>query len=230
MWVPDLMELQFNPMVEVGMGYSEHPAVVDISLQSDDPYRGPKLEEEFEKWQMEQDQVEKHQHTMAEDKAYFEAVGPYDGAVDLAMWNQLYKVPFVTENVQLQQTKLDDPSPILDLPPSDLSFFGTSRSPDKISNGTEDEGEVVRQAEMVFKMGNDDTLSEPLQYSKLSLNRAPDGSSSLFYEEQKRSSQRKPGIKKPQQELDALKSQKDEKVFGIKDLVSFLLGRLRSVV
>ncbi|KAI7804512.1 zona pellucida protein C [Triplophysa rosa] len=238
MWLPDLAELQFNPMVEVGVGYPEHPPVVDITLQSDDPHRGPKLEEEFEKWQMEQDQVKKPQQKMpevGEGKAYFEAVGPYDVAEDLAMWKlkdgaQLYKVqgePFVGTNVQLEQPKLNEPSPISDLQTRDLSFLGTSPSPDKATNGTEDEGEVfVRQAELVFKKGEDETLSEPLHYSKLSLNRAPDGSSSLFYEEQKRSSTRKQGTKKPLQELDALKLQKDEEVFGVKDLISILLDRL----
>ncbi|XP_056623621.1 zona pellucida protein C [Triplophysa dalaica] len=227
MWLPDI---QFNPM-----DYPEHVPVVDITLQSDDPNRGLKLEEEFEKLQMVQDQV-KHQQKMPEvdeGKASDEAVGPYDGAVDLAMWKledgaQLYNVqgePFVGTNVQLEQPNLNEPSPMSDLQTSDLSFLGTSPSPDKVTNGTEDEGEdFVRQAELVFKKG--DTLSEPLHYSKLSLNRAADGSSSLVYEEQKRSITMKPGTKKPQLELDALKRQKDEEVYGVKDLISILLDRL----
>lgn len=230
MWLPDI---QFNPM-----DYPEHAPVVDITLQSDDPNRRLKLEEEFEKLQMEQDQV-KHQQMpeVDEGKAYYKAVGPYDGAVDLAMWklkdgaqlNNVQGEPFVGTNVQLEQPNLNEPSPISDLQTRDLSFLGTSPSPDKVANGTEDEGEdFVRQAELVFKKG-EDALSEPLHYSKLSLNRAPDGSSSLVYEEQKRSITMKQGTKKPQQNLDALKRQKDEEVYGVKDLISILLDRLRSV-
>ncbi|KAA0711155.1 hypothetical protein E1301_Tti002737 [Triplophysa tibetana] len=230
-WLPDI---QFNPMV--GMDYPEHVPVVDITLKSDDPNRGLKLEEEFEKLQMVQEQV-KHSQKMPEvdeGKAYYKAVGPYDGAVDPAMWKlkdgaQLYNVhgePFVGTNVQLEQPNRSEPSPISDLQTNDLSFLGTSPSPDKVTNGTEDEGDdFVRQAELVFEKG-EDALSEPLHYSKLSLNRAPDGSSSLIYEEQKRSSTRKQGTKKPQHELDALKSQKDEEVYGVKDLISILLDRL----
>lgn len=221
MWLPDLMEYQFSPMVDVGIGYPEHPAVVDLTLQSDDPYIGRKPEDKLKNWQIEQDQVEKDQEKtakMGEGKAYFDAVH----AEDLAMLNfkdvaQLYEVqrePFVPENVQPKPSQMvSDVSPSSDL----SSFPGTSSSLDKVTNGTDDEGEVFKRAEIVFKNGKDDTF-EPVHYSKLSLNQAPDGSSSLLYEEQKRSSLK-----------DVMKSQKDDKVFGIKDLVSSLLDLLRSV-
>lgn len=233
MWLPDLMELQLNPMLEVGNGYSENPVVVGVNLQGDDPFRVQKPES-FEDWQMKLDPSEKTLQKIVdvgESKANFEAVDPYDGAEDLGMWDH-DDVAFVTGKDELEQPKLNKPSQISDLPPNDLSpLLGTSPSPDKVTNGVEDEGEVfVRQAEMVYKRGED----EPVHYSELSLNQAPDGSSSLRYEEQKRSSMKKQGIKSPQQELEKDvekrgKNKKAEKVYKIKDLVSSLLDVLRSV-
>ncbi|XP_065144844.2 zona pellucida protein C [Paramisgurnus dabryanus] len=232
MWLPDLMALQLNPMLEVGNGYPENPAVVGVNLQGDDPFEVQKPES-FEDRQMKLDPSEKTLQEMVdvgEGKANFEAVDPYDDGEDLSMWNLeddavLYKEPFVT--VKDEHPKLDKPSQVSDLPTNDL-FLGTTPSPDKVPNGVQDEDEVfVRQAEMVFKKDED----EPVHYSQLSLKQAPDGSSSLHYEEQKRSSMKKQDIKSPQQELEKDvekrgKNQKAEKLYTIKDLVSSLLDVL----
>ncbi|XP_055028452.2 zona pellucida protein C [Misgurnus anguillicaudatus] len=240
MWLPDLMELQFNPMLEVGNGFSKNPAVVGVNLQGDDPFRVQKKPESFKDWQMKLDPSEKTLQEMVdvgEGKVNFEAVDPYDGAEDLDMWNLeddngLYKESFVTGMDEQEQPELDKPSQISDLPPDDFSpLLGTTPSPDMPTNGVEDDGEVfVRQAEMVFKKDED----EPVHYSQLSLNQAPDGSSSLRYEEQKRSSMKKQGIKSPKQELEKNvekreETQKAEKLYTIKDLVSSLLDVLRGL-
>ncbi|KAK7153004.1 hypothetical protein R3I93_011045 [Phoxinus phoxinus] len=229
MWLPDIMELELPPVVQVGIGYPENHAV-DVTLQSDEPFRKLKPDEST---------VEMSQTVAVDEgKAKVEAVDLHDVAEDrLGTWHlkdvaHLHKIqgkPVVTEVRHLVQPQLNLESE-LDFPSNDKSLV--SPTPDKLSESAEDKGEVVfRQAEMVFKSSKGAKLLEPVLYSKLSLKQAADGSSSLNYEEQKRPSMRK-WDKTPQLERDGEKRQKDEQVENsseIKGLVSSLLDQLRSM-
>lgn len=227
MWLPDIMELELPPVVQVGIGYPENHAV-DVTLQSDEPFRRLKPDEST--GEMSQAVA------VDEGKAKVEAVDLHDVAEDrLGMWHlkdvaHLHKIqgkPVVTEVHHLVQPQLNLES---DFPSNDKSLVNPT--PDELSESAEDKGEVVfRQAEMVFKSSKGAKLLEPVLYSKLSLTRAADGLSSLNYEEQKRPSMRKQD-KTPQLEKDGEKRQKDERVEDdseIKGLVSSLLHQLRSM-
>ncbi|XP_077095681.1 zona pellucida protein C [Siphateles boraxobius] len=227
MWLPDIMEIEFPPVVQVGNGYPENHAV-DVTLQSDEPFRRLKPDES----------TVEMSRTVAVDegKAEVEAVDLHDVAEDRSgMWHlkdvaHLHKFrgkPVVTEVRHLVQPELNLESEF-DFPSNDKSLVNPT--PDKLSESSADKGEVVfRQAEMVFKSSKGAKLLEPVLYSKLSLKQAADGSSSLNYEEQKRPSMRK-WDKTPQLERDGEKRQ-DEQVENseIKGLVSALLDRLRSM-
>ncbi|XP_056120357.1 zona pellucida protein C [Rhinichthys klamathensis goyatoka] len=229
MWLPDIMELELPPVVQVGIGYPENHAV-DVTLQSDEPFRKLKPDES----------TAETSPTVAVDegKAKVEAVDLHDVAEDrLGMWHlkdvaRLHKIqgkPVVTEVRHLLQPQLNLESEF-DFLSNDKSLVNPT--PDKLSESAEDKGEVVfRQAEMVFKSSKGAKLLEPVLFSKLSLKQAADGSSSLNYEEQKRPSMRKRD-KTPQLERDGEKRQKDERVEDsseIKGLVSSLLDELRSL-
>ncbi|XDV43228.1 hypothetical protein PO909_011744 [Leuciscus waleckii] len=228
MWLPDIMELELPPVVQVEIGYPENHAV-DVTLQSDEPFRKLKPDESTEMSQM---------VAMDEGKAKVEAVDLHDVAEDrLGMWHlkdvaHLHEIegkPVVTEVRHLVQPQLNLESEF-DFPSNDNSLVNPTS--DKLSESAEDEGEVIfRQAEMVFKSSKGAKLLEPVLYSKLSLKQAADGSSSLNYEEQKRPSMSKQD-KTPQLEQNGEKREKDEWVEDsseIKGLVSSLLDQLRSM-
>lgn len=227
MWLPDIMELEFPPVVQVGIGHPENPAV-DVTLQSDEPFRKLKPDESTEM---------SRAVAVDEGKAKVEAVDSHDVAEDgLGMWHlkdvdNSYKIQgkhAVTEAHHLQQPQMDLESEF-DLPSNGLLLV--SPTPDKLSESTED-NVVFKQAEMVFKSDKRAKLFEPVLYSKLSLKQAADGSSSLNYEEQKRPSMRELDNETPQLERDSEKRQKDERLEDaskIKGLVSSLLDQLRSV-
>ncbi|KAK2878768.1 hypothetical protein Q8A67_019559 [Cirrhinus molitorella] len=226
MWLPDIME--FNPVLQMGIGYPENH-VVDANFHNGEPFRKLKPDEST---------VEKSQEAVAVDEAqsYVEAVDSHDVVQDgLGMWDlndvdHLYPILEKPEADDLEQPQLDLESEF-DFPPNDQPLI--SPTPDELSESAEDEGDVVfRQAEMVFERAKGDKLSEPVLYSKLSLNRAADGSSFLNYEEQKRPSINEPVNKRPQLENNGEKRQKDERMEDtskIKGLVSSLLDHLRSL-
>ncbi|RXN29776.1 zona pellucida C related [Labeo rohita] len=225
MWLPDIMEFEFNPVVQMGIGYPDNP-VVDITFHNGEPFSKLKPDERA---------VEKSQEAVAVDEgqAYVEAVDSHDVQDELGMWHlndvdHLYEVEEKPEVNDLEQPQLDVESEF-DLPSNDQPLI--SPTPDKLSKSAEHEGEVVfRQAEMVFESAKGAKLSEPVLYSKLSLNQAADGSSFLNFEEQKRPSMNKPDNKRPQLENNGEKMQKDERMEDtskIKGLVSSLLDQLR---
>ncbi|XP_016384643.1 uncharacterized protein LOC107721229 [Sinocyclocheilus rhinocerous] len=218
MWLPDIMELEFNPVVQMGTGYPENP--VDITFQNAEPFRKPRPDEST---------VERSQAV---------AVDSHDVVKDwLDMWHlndvdHLHKIqekPALTSADYLEQPQLNLESEF-DFPPNDQPLI--SPTPDKLSESAEDEEEIVfRQAEMIFNGAKGAKLSEPVHYSKLSLNQAADGSSVLNYEEQKRPSESKRD-KRPQLEKNGEKSPKDvrmEDTSKIKGLVSSLLDQLRKL-
>ncbi|XP_052475538.1 uncharacterized protein LOC128031362 isoform X2 [Carassius gibelio] len=218
MWLPEILELVLNPVVQMEIGYPGDPT--DLTFL-DEPFRKLKPDETSEKSPV----------VALDGQASVEAVKSHDVVKDGYMWqlddaDRLYKIqekPDVTEADHLEQLKLSLESDF-DFAPNDQPLI--SPTPDKLSESAEDEGEVVfRQSEMVFKSAKGAKLSEPIIYSKLSLNRAVNGSTFLNYEEQKR-----PSMNKPDHEQNAEKSQKDEPMEGtskIKDLVSSLLDQLR---
>ncbi|XP_026116950.1 uncharacterized protein LOC113095791 isoform X1 [Carassius auratus] len=218
MWLPEILELVLNPVVQMAIGYPGDPT--DLTFL-DEPFRKLKPDETSEKSPV----------VALEGQASVEAVKSHDVVKDGYMWqlddaDRLYKIqekPDVTEADHLEQLKLSLESDF-DFAPNDQPLI--SPTPDKLSESAEDEGEVVyRQSEMVFKSAKGAKPSEPIIYSKLSLNRAVNGSTFLNYEEQKR-----PSMNKPDHEQNAEKSQKDEPMEGtskIKDLVSSLLDQLR---
>lgn len=228
MWLPDIMELEFPPVVQVGIGHPENPAV-DVTLQSDKPFRKLKPDESTETSQV---------VAVTEGKAKVEAVDSHVAEDGLGLWHlrdvdNSYKIQgkyAVTEAHHLDQPQMDLESEF-DFPSNDLLLVNPT--PEKLSESTEDKGDIVfRQAEMVFKSDKRDKLFEPVLYSKLSLKQAVDGSSSLNYEEQKRPSMREQDNETPQLERDSEKRQKDERMEDtskIKGLVSSLLDQLRSV-
>jgi len=227
MWLPDIMELELPPVVQVGIGYPENHDV-DVTLQSDEPFRKLKPDEST---------VEMSQTVAVDEgKAEVEAVHLHDVAEDqLGMWHlkdvaslhEIQEKPVVTKVRHLLQPQLNFDFEF-DLPSNDKSMVNPT--PDKLSESAEDKDEVVfRHAEMVFKSSKG--AEEPVLFSKLSLKQAADGSSSLNYEERKRPSMTK-WEKTPQSERDGEKRQKDERVEGsseIKGLVSSLLDQLRSM-
>ncbi|XP_016377788.1 uncharacterized protein LOC107716004 isoform X1 [Sinocyclocheilus rhinocerous] len=224
MWLPDILELELNPVVQMGIGYPENP-VVDITFQNGELFRKLKPDESSEKSPV---------VVVDEGQAYVEAVNSHDVVKNgLAMWqlddvDHLYKIqekPVVTAAAHLEPPQLNLESEF-DFPPNDQPLI--SPTPGKLSESAEDGEVVFRQAEMVFKSAKGAKLSEPVLYSKLSLNRAVNGSSFLNYEEQKRPSMNKQDNKRL--ERNGEKSQKDELVEGtskIKSLVSSLLDQLR---
>ncbi|XP_051501976.1 uncharacterized protein LOC127410817 [Myxocyprinus asiaticus] len=230
-WLPELLDLQLNSVMDFGVGFAENPAVVDVNFQSDDPFRRWKPEE----WQKAEEQPVDGQHwELAVDKgnAYVEAADSHDHAEDwlgkpdfvVAHLNKIEREPIVTvEKVQLEQPQLKpSQSPSIDQMPTN-----------KVIESTENEGEIVfRQAEMIFKGAKGTKSSEPLLHSKLSLKAAADGSSSLHYEEQKRPGLSKKNINVHELKMDVEKRQKDEKMekaCKIKDLVLSLLDGLRGL-
>ncbi|XP_052009419.1 uncharacterized protein LOC127662333 [Xyrauchen texanus] len=237
-WLPELLDLQLNPVIDFGVGYTEYPAVVDLTFQSDDPFRRSKPEE----WHKAKEQPVDGQHwefAVDEGNAYVKAVDSHDRAedrfgkqdlADVSHLNKIEREPVVTEEKdQLEQPQLKPSQSLsIDQMPTNKVIEGTE-------NGrTEDEGEMVfRQAEMVFKGAKGTKSSEPLLLSKLSLKAAADGSSSLNYEEQKRPGMSKKNTNAHQLKMDVEKSQKDEKMdekaCKIKDLVSSLLDGLRGL-
>ncbi|XP_016124517.1 uncharacterized protein [Sinocyclocheilus grahami] len=220
MWLPDILELALNPVVQMGIGYPEDP--VDITFQNGEPFRKLKPDESSEKSPV----------AMDEGQAYVEAVNSHDVKDGLAMWqldvDHLYKIqekPVVTAADHLEPPQLNLESEF-DFPPNDQPLI--SPTPDKLSESAEDGEVVFRQAEMVFKSAKGAKLSEPVLYSKLSLNQAVNGSSFLNYEEQKRPIMNKQDHKGL--ERNGEKSQKDELMEStskIKGLVSSLLDQLR---
>lgn len=228
MWLPDIMELEFNPVVQMGTGYPENP--VDVTFQNAEPFRKLKPDEST---------VERSRAVAVDEgRVYVGAVDSHDIVKDgLHMWrlndvDHLHKIqekPVMTEADSLEQPQLHFESEF-DFPPNDQPLI--SPTPDKLSESAEDEGEVVfRRAEMVFNSAKGAKLSEPVLYSKLSLNQARDGSSVLSYEEQKTPSMTKHD-KRPQLEKNGEKSLTDmrmEDTSKIKGLVSSLLDQLRLV-
>ncbi|XP_067310687.1 zona pellucida protein C [Pseudorasbora parva] len=227
MWLPEIMELALPQVVEAD--YPEYP-VVAVTLQRDEPFRKLKPDETtFETSQM---------VAVDEEKAKVEAVDSHDVAENsLAMWHlndvahldKTQEKPIVTVVPHLEKPQLHFDSE-LDLPSNDPALVNPTQ--DKLSESAEDKDEVVfRHAEMVFKSSKGAKLLEPVLYSKLSLKRAADGSSSLNYEEQKRPSIRKQDDKTLQMERDGETSQKDEQMQDaseLKGLVSSILDQLKS--
>ncbi|XP_051578455.1 zona pellucida protein C [Myxocyprinus asiaticus] len=218
MWLPELMELQLNPVMDVGFSHAENPAVVAITLQSDDPFRRQKPE-----WQNARDKpVDGPHQEFAVDEVNDGAKYwlSRHGHADVAHLGKVERQLMNKEQVHLEQPRLNFSQS------SDLSDEQTPT--EKVIEGTKDEGEVIfRQAEMVFKGAKS---SVPFLSSKLSLKAAADGSSSLSYEEQKMPSISDRHIRTPELERDGEKRQKDEKMENaskIKDLVSSLLDGLR---
>ncbi|XP_067223077.1 zona pellucida protein C [Chanodichthys erythropterus] len=214
MWLPD-MEFVFPPVVQVGIGHPENPA-----LQSDEPFRKLKPDEGTETSPV---------VAVDEGKAKVEAIDSHDVAVDGFV--KIQGKPAVTEVHHLEQPQMDLESDFeFDFPSNGL--LPVNPTPDKRSESTED-NVVFRQAEMLFEKSDKGAkLIEPVLYSKLSLKQAVDGSSSLNYEERKRPSMRKQDNEILQLEQDSEKSQKDEQMEDaskIKGLVSSLLDQLRSV-
>lgn len=215
MWLPDI-ELVFPPVVQVGTGHPENPAV-DVTLQSDEPFRKLKPDESTETSQA---------VAVDEGKAKVGAVDSHDVAVD-----RLVKIQGKHDALQsqhLEQPQMDLESEF-DFPSNGLLLVNPT--PDKPSESTEDNDVVFRQAEILFKSDKGAKLIEPVIYSKLSLKQAGDGSSSLNYEERKRPSMRRQDDETPQLEQDSEKRQKDERMEDaskIKGLVSSLLDELRS--
>lgn len=226
MWLPDIMELELPPVVQVEIGYPESHAVA-VTLQSDEPFEKLKPDESTEISQM---------VAVDEGKAKVEAVDLHHVAEDrLGMWHlkdvtHLHEIegkPVVTEVRHLVQPRLNLESEF-DFPYDNSLVNPTS---DKPSESAEDKGKAIfRQAEMVFKSSKGAKLMEPVLYSKLSLKQAADGSSSLNYEEQQRPSMSKQD-KTPQLKRNSEKREEDEQVEDseIKGLVSSLLDQLRSM-
>uniref|UniRef100_A0A8C1R5L5 Uncharacterized LOC109060742 n=1 Tax=Cyprinus carpio TaxID=7962 RepID=A0A8C1R5L5_CYPCA len=220
-WLPDILEVELNPVVQMGIGHPENP--VDITFLNGEPFRKLKPHESPEKSPV---------VAVDEGQAYVEAVNSYDVVKDgLDMWQlddvdhfyEIQEKPIVSEADHPKQPQLSLESEF-DFPPNDQPLI--SPTPNKFSESAEDEGEVVfRQSEMVFKSVKGAKLSEPVLYSKLSLNQAVNGSSFLNYEETKR-----PTMNKQDHEGNGEKSQKDELIEGtskIKGLVSSLLDQMR---
>ncbi|XP_059376367.1 uncharacterized protein LOC132112741 [Carassius carassius] len=218
MWLQDLMELEFNPLVQMGTGYPEKS--VEITLQNAEPLRPDERSQAV---------------AVDEGRVYVGAVDSPDVVNDwldmghLRDVDQLHKIqekPVVTSADYLEQTPLHLESEF-DIPPNDQPLI--SPTPDKPSESEDEGGVVFRQAVMIFNGAKGAKLSEPVLYSKLSLNQAADGSSVLHYEEQKRPSKNKRD-KRPQLEKDGEKRPKDvrmEDTSKIKGLVSSLLDQLR---
>ncbi|XP_052001186.1 uncharacterized protein LOC127656755 [Xyrauchen texanus] len=217
MWLKELIELQLNPVIDVGFGHAENPAVVDIALQSDDPFRRQNPE-----WQNARDKpVDGPHQEFAVDEGN-------DGAKYWLSRHGHADVAHLDEKQLLNQEKVQLEQPALNFSQSS-DFSSDEVTPtEKVIESTEDEGEVVfRQAEIVFKGAKS---SEPFLSSKLSLKTAADGSSSLSYEEQKMPRMNKWRIGTPDLEQDGEKRQKDEKMENaskIKGLVSSLFDGLR---
>uniref|UniRef100_A0A8C1DQS3 Zona pellucida protein C n=1 Tax=Cyprinus carpio carpio TaxID=630221 RepID=A0A8C1DQS3_CYPCA len=218
MWLQDIMELAFNPLLQMGTGYPENP--VDITFQIAEPLRP--------------DESTERSPAVAVDegRVYVGAVDSDDVVKD---WLDMGHLNDVDHLHKIQEKPADylELTPLhveseFDFPPNDQPLI--SPTPDKLSESTEDEGGVVfRQAEMIFNGAKGAKLSEPVLYSKLSLTQAADGSSVLSYEEQKRPSKNKQD-KRPQLEKNGEKSPKDvqlEDTSKIKGLVSSLLDQLR---
>ena len=217
MWLQDIMELAFNPLLQMGTGYPENP--VDITFQIAEPLRP--------------DESTERSPAVAVDegRVYVGAVDSDDVVKD---WLDMGHLNDVDHLHKIQEKPADylELTPLhveseFDFPPNDQPLI--SPTPDKLSESTEDEGVVFRQAEMIFNGAKGAKLSEPVLYSKLSLTQAADGSSVLSYEEQKRPSKNKQD-KRPQLEKNGEKSPKDvqlEDTSKIKGLVSSLLDQLR---
>ncbi|XP_043118490.1 zona pellucida protein C [Puntigrus tetrazona] len=213
MWLPDI-EFALNPVVQIESGYAGN----SDTFQNAEPYR-----------KLQPDVVKSPAVAVGEGKVYIGDVASHKNRLD--MWHlnnvdhlhKIQKKPVVTSVDYPEQ-----PLPLLeskfDFAPNDQPLI--SPTPEKLSESAEEKGEVVfRQAEIIFNDSKGAQLSEPVLYSKLSLNRAADGSSVLSYEEQKR-----PSMNKRDKRSQLEKSGKDvqmEDTSEIKDLVSSLLDQLR---
>lgn len=225
MWLPDIMELEVPPVVQVGIGYSENP--VDVSLQSDELF-GNQMQDEGTVKMSQAVAVDEGKAKEAIDSQY---VAKGELGVrhfkDVDDSHKIQEKLAVTEAHHFKQPQMDLD---FDFPSNDRSLVNPT-TPHKLSESA-DKGDVVfRQAEMVFKGTKRAKSLEPVLYSKLSLKQAADGSSSLNYEEQKRPSMREQD-ETPQLEQDGEKRQKDEQMEEapkIKGLVSSLLDELRSM-
>ncbi|KAF4102229.1 zona pellucida protein C [Onychostoma macrolepis] len=225
MWLPD-MEFEFNPVVQMGTGYPENPD--DITFHNAEPSRKLKPDEST---------VERSQAVAVDEgRVYAGAVASHDVKDWLDMWHlndvdHLHKTqekPVMTSADYLDQPQLHLESEF-DFTPNDQPLI--SPTPEKLSESAKDGEAVFRQAEIIFNSAKGAKLSEPVLYSKLSLNQAADGSSVLNYEEQKRPMMNKQD-KRPQLEKNGEKSLKDvrmEDTAKMKGLVSSLLDQLRKL-
>ncbi len=178
MWLPDIMELEFNPVVQMGASYPETP------VQSAELFRKLKPDEST---------VGRSQAVAVDEgRVYVGAVDSHDVVKDgLDMWllndvDHLHKIqekPVMIDADSLEQPQLHFESE-LDFPPNDQPLI--SPTPDKISERTADEGEVVfRQAKMIFNGAKGAKLSEPVLYSNWVWNKLADGSSVVNYEDRR---------------------------------------------
>ncbi|TRZ01905.1 hypothetical protein DNTS_014864 [Danionella cerebrum] len=217
MWLPSIFGLKPNPMLQLA-GPLEHPAV-HLELQVEEPLR---------KLDPDEDAFEKD-----------EVVGVdylKEGTVDFALLDDMdmwyHDEPFTSEPSPQEQPHLTFESvfnvPLNDQPAASPTPEDASKTKDEVVDG---DGEIsFRHAEMMFKNSKGTELSEPVLFSKLSVNQAADGSSSLNYEEEKR-----PGtgtLRNKTAQEEPREKQKEEGVkpiSKIKELLSSLLNLLRGL-
>nr|AAU85847.1 zona pellucida C related protein [Danio rerio] len=224
MWLPELTGFEINPVAPLGIGHPEKPAV-DVTVQ-------------LENLIPDQSAFKKSQ-AVNEAKVDVETVDSNDYVVedDLSMWDpkdfylmsELDMKPVGGAPSKPEKPHLNFES-VFDLPLNDQPDINLA--PEKVFESAKEKDETVfRQVEVVFKDVKEAELPEPVLYSKLSLNRAADGSSSLTYEEQKRPSVRKQENKISKKEKDGEKMLKKEMkdTSEIKELVLPLLNQLRGL-
>ncbi|XP_056333252.1 zona pellucida protein C, partial [Danio aesculapii] len=221
MWLPEITGFEINPVGPLGIGHPEKPAV-DVTVQ-------------LENLIPDQSAFKKSQ-AVDEPKVDVETVDSNDYVVDddLSMWDpkDFYLMSELDTKPVDAPSKPEKPhlnfESVFNLPLNDQPDINPA--PEKLSGSAEEKDETVfRRAEVVFKDFKEAELPEPVFYSKLSLNRAADGSSSLTYEEQKRPSVRKQENKTSKKEKNGEKTLKNEMkdTSEIKELVLPLLNQLR---
>ncbi|WP_165734473.1 hypothetical protein, partial [Polaribacter sp. 20A6] len=159
MWLQDLMELEFNPLVQMGTGYPEKS--VELTFQNAEPVRPDESTERSQAVAVDEGRV----HVGAVDSP--DIVKGWLDMGHLRELDQLHKIqekPVVTSADYLEQAPLHLESEF-DIPPNDQPL--SSPTPDKPSESEDEGGVVFRQAEMIFNGAKGAKLSEPVLYSKL---------------------------------------------------------------
>lgn len=226
MWLPEIMGFEINPVVPLGIGHPEKPAV-DVTVQHDE-HSGNLIPDQS---------AFKRSQAVDEAKVDVKTVDSQDYVVDddLSMWDpkDFYLMSELdSKPVDAPPSKPEKPhlnfESVFNLPLNDQPDINPA--PEKLSESAKEKDETIfRQTEVVFEDFKEAEFPEPVLYSKLSLNRAADGSSSLTYEEQKRPFVKKQENKTSKKQRDGEKTLKNEMkdTSEIKELVLPLLNQLR---